>query len=111
MSRLIFALLLAGSAAAASAANTYFELIEYAAEVERLELATSPVQLLYARRCDESPMLALSVGPDSQVFDGKSRITLAAAARFTNRGGTVLFEPQTRRVTRIIFWPETRTTP
>lgn len=110
MARLLIALLLTAGAHAALAASTYFELIEHAAEVEQLRLSDGPGQLLYARRCDECPTLALSLNSESRVFDGNRPISLTAAAALRNRGGTVMFDPATRLITRIVFWPAQRET-
>jgi len=80
-----------------------FEVLEGAAEVSELTLKANATQTVYAQRCDECPTLALSVGPETQYYNGNSPIALSRVAGQT-RNATVFFNAQTRRVTRILFW-------
>lgn len=80
-----------------------FEVLEGAAEVSALTLKSTVAQTVYAQRCDECPTLALSVGPETQYFNGNAPTVLSRVAGQT-RNATVFFNPQSRRVTRIMFW-------
>ncbi|MFK7886836.1 MAG: hypothetical protein AB8G16_08220 [Gammaproteobacteria bacterium] len=80
-----------------------FEVLERAAEVSELTLKANAAQTVYAKRCDECPTLALSVGPETQYYNGNRAITLSRVAGQTHNA-TVFFNAQTRRVTRILFW-------
>ncbi len=80
-----------------------FDVLERAAEVSELKLGVGTAQTVYASRCDECPTLALSVGPETQYFDSNRATTLARVAG-QPRNATIFFNPQSRRVTRIMFW-------
>lgn len=92
----------------AQADGRVFEVVEHAAEVMQLELSADARQLVYARRCDHCPTLALSIDAKTRVYDGSLPISLDRAAGFAKRGGTLYFDPATRQVTRIVFWPKSR---
>lgn len=80
-----------------------FDVLEGAAEVSELKLGVTASQTVYASRCDECPTLALSVGPETQYFDSNRATTLARVAG-QPRNATIFYNPQSRRVTRILFW-------
>ena len=101
---ILFWLVLAGTNAA-QADTRVFEVVEHAAEVMELQLGANAQQLIYAQRCDECPTLALSLDKRTRIYDGRTPVTLSRAAGYLNRGGTIFFDPQTRVITRIVFWP------
>ena len=101
---LIAAMLLATLAAGAD--RTIYRHLESGAEMNKLTLSASNEQLIYARVCDVCDLQALSIDGSTRVYDGRQRIDLATAAGFTDRGATVFFDPETRRVTRIVFWKQ-----
>ena len=79
--------------------------LEEAAEVENLKIRLNgSVGNIYARICDECEMLTLRANNDTRIQRGRSIIDLQQAAELKNKGATVLFNPSTLRVTRIIFW-------
>lgn len=87
--------------------TSVFRVVEGAAEVETLTLKSAAAQIVYARECDSCALLALSVTPQTQYFQGNTRITLAAASARTN-GATVFFDPEARTVSRIKYWTLTQ---
>lgn len=101
--RALLALGIALCASLASANYTVFEVLEGAAEVERLVLKASNSQIVYTRECDECAMLALSVNNQTQFFKGSTPITLTTATGLTG-GATVFFDQSERIVSRIVFW-------
>ncbi len=108
MIRIFFLALALAAAGTASANGKVFEIVEHAAEVMELELTADTRQLIYARRCDECPTVALSLDPQTRVFDGRRLISLGMATAFQKRGGTIFFDPATRKITRIVYWPVSR---
>ncbi len=80
--------------------------LEEAAEVESLELRldSSGSGTVYARACDYCDLLALRVNSRTEVRRGRALISLEEAGRVRDTGATVLFDPATLQVTRIIFW-------
>lgn len=108
MYRIIAIALMLAATCPVSADYKHFEVLEHAAEVMELELSASKDQLVYARRCDQCPTLALSIDPRTAIYDGRKRIAIGSAAAFDKRGGTLFFDPETRRVTRIVFWATTQ---
>jgi len=105
MYRLIAISLSFAIAAMAAADSKHFEILEHAAEVMTLDLEASEQQLLYAKRCDQCETVAVSIDKDTRVFDGRRPITMGQAAGFESRGATIFFDPKTRRVSRIVYWP------
>lgn len=79
--------------------------VEEAAEVTRLQLQWQGNEnaVVYARVCDHCELLRLSVDADTIVERDGTRLSLDDA-RSQRGGATVVFIPQTRRVTRIAFW-------
>ncbi|MBT8132011.1 MAG: hypothetical protein KJO35_07065 [Gammaproteobacteria bacterium] len=88
-----------------STAKTLINL-EEAAEVSKLQLRlnNSGAALIYARICDTCPMLTLRASESTQITRGNRAIRLADAVALKNKGATVLFDPSTLQVTRILFW-------
>ncbi|MEM6640266.1 MAG: hypothetical protein AAF610_10220 [Pseudomonadota bacterium] len=77
--------------------------LEGAAEVSRLTLKATTQQTVYARECDQCPLLTLSIDAQTQYLDGRRATNLARVAGRT-RGATVFFHPKTFKVTRVAFW-------
>ncbi len=105
MYRFLLASALLFLAASAWAGPTLIN-VEEAAEIERLEILSqgSGAGVIYGRICDACELLRLSVGADTRIVRQRNTLTLAEAAALRGKGATVLFDPVTRKVTRIIFW-------
>ena len=101
---LAFAVLCAGSAA------QFMEAKEYAAELENVEFGNAPTTngLIYIRRCDHCHQQGVTFRAQTQFFDGKRPITAVVAEKLTGRGATLLFDPDSRYVSRVIFWPASK---
>ncbi len=80
--------------------------IEEAAEVSRLELQLdSPTAgRIYARICDNCELLTLRADSNTRIERGRARLSLDQAAGLRGKGATVLFNPNTLKITRILFW-------
>ncbi len=96
-----------GSAFGSAANAQFMEIKEYAAELRTTEFGNAPTSggLIYVRRCDGCPVMGVTFRPQTLFQDGRRTITAAAAEKITTRGATVLFDPETRYVTRVIYWP------
>jgi hypothetical protein len=88
-----------------AAAPKSLAVIEYAAECPTLDLLlTSPTSgVIRARRCDDCPLLRLDVDANTAVYRGRQLVPLSEADNNRDRGATVMFDPKTRRVTRILL--------
>ena len=106
MKSLALALLVLAVPVAAQAVNPPIVLVEEAAEVMRLELQPGAGEgtRIYARICDQCEMLNLRISENTTVFRRKTPITLRDATQLRGIGATVLFDPDTKDITRIIFW-------
>lgn len=80
--------------------------LEEAAEVTQLQIRIdgSGGSRIYARICDNCELLALRADSSTRIERARQRISLQQAADLKNKGATVLFDPATLRVTRIIYW-------
>lgn len=80
--------------------------VEEGAEVARLDLRLNGAGegQIYARVCDQCEMLTLTVNAKTLAFVRKRPVSLAEAERRRGEGATVLFDPKSRIVTRIVFW-------
>ncbi len=83
---------------------------EYAAELNNVEFGSAPTtnSLIFVKRCDQCSRLGVSFRAQTQFFDGKRSITAVAAEKLTGRGATVLFDPDSRYISRVIFWPASK---
>lgn len=101
------ALILACILFSASATAQFMQAKEFAAELEHVEFGNAPStnSLIFVKRCDQCPRLGVTFRTQTQYFDGTRPITAAAAENLAGRGATVLFDPDSRYVTRVIFWP------
>ena len=92
-------------AASSAWAGTIINL-EEAAEIEKLEILTQGTSagVIYGRICDACELLRLSVDAGTTITRQRTFISLDQAAALRGQGATVLFDPATRKVTRIIFW-------
>ncbi len=83
------------------------EIQEHAAEILNLDLGNAPSTngLIYVRRCDSCNQVGVSFRAQTRFYDGKRPISAVAAEALAGRGATVLYEPGSRYVTRVIFWP------
>ena len=97
-------LLCAGSAA------QFMEAREFAAELEQVEFGSAPTTggLIFVKRCDQCSQQGVTFRAQTQYFDGDRQITAVAAEKLSGRGATVLFDPESRFVSRVIFWPESK---
>lgn len=106
MKHLLFGLVaLLALATSAGMAETLVNL-EEAAEVSQLNLRIdgSGGSRIYARICDYCELLALRADSNTRIERNRQRISLSQAAALKNKGATVLFDPATLQVTRIIYW-------
>ena len=105
MFRSLLAVTLLCAAATASGDTTVINL-EEAAEIEELEILTQGTSagVIYGRICDDCELLRLNVGAGTRITRQRTVLTLEQAAAVRDKGATVLFDPATRNVTRIIFW-------
>jgi len=96
-----------GSLFGATANAQFMEIKEYAAELATTKFGKAPTTggLIYVKRCDGCPTMGVTFRAQTQFLDGKRSITAVAAERLSNRGATLLFDPKTRYVTRVIYWP------
>ncbi|MEM7083574.1 MAG: hypothetical protein AAF465_12655 [Pseudomonadota bacterium] len=80
---------------------------EHSAELERVEFGTAPTTggLIYIKRCDFCATQGVTFRAQTRFFDGKQPITAKAAEALINRGATLIFDPDSRYVTRVTFWP------
>ena len=105
MFRSLLAVTLLCAASSAWAGTTLINL-EEAAEIESLEILSqgSSAGVIYGRICDACELLRLSVDAGTSITRQRASLSLADAAALRGQGATVLFDPATRKVTRIIFW-------
>ncbi|MBT8135969.1 MAG: hypothetical protein KJO54_03040 [Gammaproteobacteria bacterium] len=98
-------LFLSLSLSATAAAGTLINL-EEAAEVMALSLQLNGKSSarVYARICDDCELLALQADASTRIERGRSLLSLEQAAQLKDRGATVLFDPATLRITRILYW-------
>ena len=80
--------------------------IEEAAEMTsfKLQLDGKTSGRVYARVCDECELLTLRADNATRIERGRARISLEQASAIDEKGATVLFDPSSLRITRIIFW-------
>ncbi len=80
--------------------------LEEAAEVSELSLRilSNNRATVYASICDECELLSLQVTEKTEIRRGGQRMTLQEAANIVRAGATVLFDPNTLEVTRILYW-------
>lgn len=83
-----------------------FKNLEHGAEIEILDLSRADSGLIYARLCDYCEVLALSLGPQTQFFLGTKPLSSSDVARLRNRGATVFFDAETKKITRVVYWEE-----
>lgn len=104
MGRLIACLMLT-PLLALGAAPAFFEVTEHGAECESLDLLLTSANsgIVRVRRCDDCPLMQLEVTADTRVYQAGALITLADADNNRDLGATVLFDPETGRVTRILL--------
>ena len=79
---------------------------EYAAETSETRLGSTPLRggTIYVKRCDHCPTVAVSLNAGTLYYQHKNRITAEAAMALDGNGSTIFFDPNTRFVTRIVFW-------
>ncbi|MEO0975372.1 MAG: hypothetical protein AAFX85_19965 [Pseudomonadota bacterium] len=84
---------------------SYMKVVEHAAESAFLDLSlnTSTSGTIRAKRCDHCKELRLQVTADTIVVQGNTKITLIDADQNRHLGATVLFDPETMIVTRILL--------
>lgn len=90
---------------AAAHADTLINL-EEAAEVQDLRInRDGPASgHVYARICDQCELLRLRIDSDSRIQRARQPLALDDAALLRGKGATVLFDPVTQKVTRILYW-------
>ena len=81
------------------------KVVEHAAESSFLDLSltSSTSGTIRAKRCDYCKELTLQVTADTLVVQGNTKITLIDADQNRYLGATVLFDPETMTVTRILL--------
>lgn len=82
------------------------QLLEGAAEVSSLKLSLDAAGngVVYARECDQCPVQQLSIKPSTRFYVDDSQLHVGQLADFDGKGATVLFDPVTKIVTRIVYW-------
>lgn len=105
MLRLIATFIAACSLWAVAHAETLINL-EEAAEVENLRIYTEGAAAghVYARVCDACELLKLRIDATTRIVRSRQALGLASAAALSGKGATVLFDPRTQKVTRILYW-------
>ena len=105
MFRTLLAVTLLCAASSALGGTTLINL-EEAAEIAELEILTQGTSagVIYGRICDDCELLRLSVDAGTRITRQRAFLSLDQAAALRGQGATVLFDPATRKVTRIIFW-------
>ncbi len=85
----------------------FMEIKEHAAEIQSLDIGNAATTngLIYIRRCDQCSQVGVSFRAQTRFYDGKQSITALDAEALAGRGATVLYDVQSRYVTRVIFWP------
>ena len=85
----------------------FMEAKEFAAELDQVEFGNAPTSggTIFVKRCDQCTSLAVTFRAQTRFFDGDRPITAAKAEQIVDRGATVLFDPDSRDVVRVIFWP------
>ncbi len=103
----LMTLVSSGGLLGAAASAQLMEMKEYAAELATPEFGKAPTTggLIYVKRCDGCPTMGVTFRAQTQFKDGKRTITAVAAEQLSDRGATLLFDPITRYVTRVIYWP------
>lgn len=79
---------------------------EYAAETTATRLGSTPLQggTLYVKRCDHCALTTVSVNADTLYYRHGELISTASAVALDGQGATIFFDPETKYVTRIVFW-------
>lgn len=92
-------------AVADTARPGYMKILEHAAETSYLDLAltSSTSGTIRARRCDDCEEMTLRVDANTVVLQNGQRLSLLDAERIRDRGATVMFDPDTLMVTRILM--------
>lgn len=103
---LIASLLVLAALLIAGQASATLEHVEYAAEAESLDIfvVDDANGRINARRCDFCELLTLTVTPNTRILLDGRPVGVLDAERYRNDGATVLFDPETREVTRILLW-------
>ena len=70
----------------------------------RMQLDGISAGRVYTRICDECELLVLRADNRTRVQRGRALLSLEQAAEVNDKGATVLFDPSSLRITRIIFW-------
>lgn len=105
MKRWLAILCLACAATVMAHAGTLINL-EEAAEIEELRINADGASsaYIYARICDGCELLKLRLDNGSRILRARQSLTIADAVALRGKGATVLFDPQTMTVTRILYW-------
>ncbi|MBT8143822.1 MAG: hypothetical protein KJO55_03915 [Gammaproteobacteria bacterium] len=79
--------------------------LEEAAEITQLRIQQQAADraVVYGRMCDYCETLRLTIDADTTILRRGNRLNLTQATQLRS-GATVLFDPASRRVTRVIFW-------
>lgn len=105
--KLLAPLLLATLAIAASTtqADSLINL-EEAAEVMDLRISKQSATSghVLARICDQCELLRLEIDSSSRIQRARQPLDFEQAVALRGKGATVLFDPVTKKVTRILYW-------
>lgn len=101
----LFTLLALAVLATGAQAATLINL-EEAAEVQELRInkLSAASGYVYARICDQCELLRLQIDASSRIQRNRQPLDLEQAFALRGKGATVLFDPATRTVTRILYW-------
>ncbi|MBT8132046.1 MAG: hypothetical protein KJO35_07245 [Gammaproteobacteria bacterium] len=80
--------------------------IEQAAEISNLTLRLNNqgIARISTRICDQCELITLQADASASIKRGQTHLSLQQAATLKNKGATVIYNPATLQVTRIIFW-------
>lgn len=86
----------------------FMEAKEYSAEIDSVDFGNAPTAggLVYVKRCDQCAVTGVTFHSQTRFFDGDRVISADAAEKLGQRGATLLFDPETRYVTRVVYWSE-----
>lgn len=98
-------LLFAALVLPAHAVPPQMRMVEEAAEVQRLDihLSSGTSGSITVRECDYCELRSLSINAGTRVFLDRQQVPLSTVEKYRDEGATILFDPRTGVVTRILL--------